>query len=319
MNWFKKATLHVVASKEILYHGTSLNNLREILKVGLIPNPKKRVWETDQDESSSRLSRESYGGIYLTNNFMTAKSAATTAGDPKSGMIVAVRVETKTLIADEDNLIYKLQYGLNAVNEGYLMNEFMMIGTFIEYKLGKMEDKFRKAANHLLDLILENIPEPTKQKTKENSIEVFTKMVKALLIRNLAFTLKEYSEPKRNGWETSQLKHRLEEFGLSIDDIPDVQTAWMTLKNLIDQGTRKIAVISKQVNESNYTSRSMTPIAYGGANKIVCVMEYETKHSVDEPSDLIFHYCSDIDAAKHLIQEWINHIGSKTKVTGIPS
>ena len=66
---------------------------------------------------------------------MTAKSSATTAGgNGRTGLIVAVRVETKSLVMDEDDIVFSLQGALAHINEGYRMNEYMSINTYIRHQ-----------------------------------------------------------------------------------------------------------------------------------------------------------------------------------------
>src|SRR5208337_2478430 len=60
------------AARSIWYHGSSIKNLRSILAQGLIPDPKERAWADDPESSVYTPSRESYGGIYVTQNLLTA-------------------------------------------------------------------------------------------------------------------------------------------------------------------------------------------------------------------------------------------------------
>jgi hypothetical protein len=61
------------AQRGIWFHGSSIRNLRSILKQGLVPYPKERNWATDPD-AGIRPSRESYGGCYDDETRILTKS-----------------------------------------------------------------------------------------------------------------------------------------------------------------------------------------------------------------------------------------------------
>jgi hypothetical protein len=100
--------LKLAALKEpiYLYHGTSSNNIQSILSSGLLSNTKKRAWESDDDASFGGRSRQSLQGIYLTNNLLTAYSAAGNAGNKGKGpkVILIIEISPTSLYADEDSL-----------------------------------------------------------------------------------------------------------------------------------------------------------------------------------------------------------------------
>lgn len=66
------------AKPRIVYHGTRGDLGRSILKQGMDPNPKSRVWADDPDANQTRASRASLSGSYWTSNLMTAMSSAST-------------------------------------------------------------------------------------------------------------------------------------------------------------------------------------------------------------------------------------------------
>ena len=100
--------LFEAVGRNIMYHGTHKRNLQSILKQGLIPNPKQREWKEDPDIGPSIISRQSYEGIYLTENLMTATGSAGRRTDnsnkEKERIVVVVDIEKATAIPDEDDL-----------------------------------------------------------------------------------------------------------------------------------------------------------------------------------------------------------------------
>ena len=91
---------NLVERKVHYFHGTSTKFLREILKKGFVPDPKKKVWNAESG------SLESYYGTYFTDNFMTAYRSAGDASRKLGGerVIFEVQLETRTGLADEDEV-----------------------------------------------------------------------------------------------------------------------------------------------------------------------------------------------------------------------
>ena len=162
------------------------------------------------------------------------------------------------------------------------------------------------------------MPEPRKTKVRENSIDLFSELMKALLVRTMAYYLEEYKSFSNEGkYEISKLKYQLEENGLRLEDLPSVPESVEHFRNLMEQATRKISVIAEDINDINYTARSLSPITYRGANKIVCVMNYFMPRYDKEKTVLTFHYVSNQNAANKLIEDFTNHITSDVKVIGL--
>jgi len=102
------------AVRKLFWHGTATKNLRSILSQGLVPRGKL-VFDEDVGAAGQR-SIKTFGGIYMTDNFMTAWSAATTAthaaagvrsGPVKSKVMVGITYETRSpnALPDEDDLM----------------------------------------------------------------------------------------------------------------------------------------------------------------------------------------------------------------------
>ena len=96
------------ASKDIMYHGTTSQNLRAILKKGLVYDKNKRVWGEDKSENL-----ESYPGIYFSSALRKADTAAGDATRKYGGerLIVVAQIETQTpqVVIDEDGLQVSLK------------------------------------------------------------------------------------------------------------------------------------------------------------------------------------------------------------------
>lgn len=108
----------------IMYHGTSSKFLREILKKGLVPNPRMRVWNQDKaaQRSVSQATRRSLDAVYFTSNFTTAVQAAGAASRKFVGdnLYVAAQIQPRSAYADEDTLNINLEKAIRStIGSGY--------------------------------------------------------------------------------------------------------------------------------------------------------------------------------------------------------
>lgn len=106
------------AKPQLMYHGTSSKNLRSILKQGLIPDPKKRVWQDDPNAASTytQITRRSLKGVYLASNYSTASSASLTAAQKSKSerLIVVAQVQPRSGFADEDDISFGAKRAIKA-------------------------------------------------------------------------------------------------------------------------------------------------------------------------------------------------------------
>ena len=152
---FKEWILNEATSGEIIvYHGTSPRNFRSIMSQGLIPEPKKRAWATDNNTSFSGSSRQSLSGVYVSSNLLTATGAASNGSNGlKDGkLIVIAEIQPKTSYLDEDDLnrfsyisdseeVIAGLYG--ALNSNHPNDEF------VKQQYDKFKDNFYKKYQNL--------------------------------------------------------------------------------------------------------------------------------------------------------------------------
>lgn len=141
-------------SPVIAFHGTTDMFLREILKKGMVPNPKNRVWGEDPQASVGQVSRASLYGTYWTTNLMTAISSASNATRKSGGnsIIVIASIIPESGAADEDDIRFRFQYAVEAsIND--------LIGGIRLYEptsLGRLWGMF-KADPGVIDGIIEDV------------------------------------------------------------------------------------------------------------------------------------------------------------------
>src|SRR5208283_4337033 len=104
---FKSALLHTAAERKIYYHGTAFKNLRSILTEGLVPEGKPKSWGEDPNAGMTAPSRQTYGGIYMTRNRMTAVGSPRDEKSKPNYRMVLVIVEGQpnTMFLDEDSIV----------------------------------------------------------------------------------------------------------------------------------------------------------------------------------------------------------------------
>ena len=113
----------ITAARKFMFHGTSAKHVRSILKQGLVPNRKQKVY-TDDFRGSGR-SIGTYGGVYITDQFMTAYSSAGQATKRNGeSLIVVLDYETRSpdTLIDEDMIIPFITSGLQNTEWIFLRN-----------------------------------------------------------------------------------------------------------------------------------------------------------------------------------------------------
>ena len=94
----------------LYYHGTSSTRVRKILKEGLIPYPTTRYFGTQEYKNRGGMrSLEPFGGVYLTQDILTALTYATNTREGKPAL-VAVQYDDRTpeAVLDEDSIMDSL-------------------------------------------------------------------------------------------------------------------------------------------------------------------------------------------------------------------
>ena len=116
-------SMQKVARVDYLIHGTSLKFLREILKKGLIPDPKKKQF----DRLPGLYGK--FFGVYLGSETEAAVHYALNAGRNTNSlpMYVIVQVETKTpsFSIDEENIVQKLETDKPKYTDKQFLDDFL--------------------------------------------------------------------------------------------------------------------------------------------------------------------------------------------------
>lgn len=294
----------LVASKQILFHGTALKNLRKILKVGLIPDAGQRAWGEDPQESLIQISRQSYFGTYLTKNVGVAISSASHTST-ESGVIVAVQAETKTLLPDEDELIGALERSVR-----HLIGE---PGWVTSSKYVEMLSKPYAYVEPYVDGILKEwFTEINKQgfggsRRTRARIERMRPLVEDLLWklvrRQISWVMVE--EDAKEPIHRRSLRRSLEDAGYDPDrEVPTTSKAKAEFRkafsDLMDRAGILVENLASDWYGDWYKARAVEPISYRGANRVLAVVSYQYLRD-ENKNQVVVHYSRSPAAVKAIL------------------
>lgn len=283
MNWLTK-----IASIQFMYHGTNIANLSTVLSQGLNTNHPK-VWNQERGQRDNYHSLESYGGIYFSNNFMTAYGSASRAAHKKednyrAAVLVVAQLELRTpsIWLDEDqmkkphqamaktfNMI--LEEGSNAfmwwINEGYP-------------DLDKIIELFLQELGIQNQYIIPHAEAYTK---------AYAKMQAALGI-------------ERSKKQESYRYEKYEEMYPDLDvGYQQANSEFIAVANNFAQ---KIHSLTNKDSEGyNHNIRVQEPVNFRGTNKIVLIASF---HDVDDEKyykEVIIHYNQSPQAIEMMIND----------------
>lgn len=249
------ANLARIASKEVMYHGTSSQFLKTILSQGVRPNPGKRVWDQGWQES--------YEGSYWTGDIRTATDSAWYAvgAFPGNPLFVVAQIETRSSLVDED-LILPANLIMRKV--------FQKIGGGVavdreDYYSAAKEEVVELFVGEYLQELFRNIPQIDRKKYSRTTAQV------SPLIR-------EYGSWYFD-WLGDQFERGKRGFPMMKED-PIKETRAFTDK-IICKLRGVLPTLMK--GEMQYNLRVTEPVTYRGANRILSVVE-------DLPDEVKIHY-----------------------------
>jgi len=300
------------APRGIWYHGTATKNLGSILSQGLIPVVKEKNWKNDENDGTHAPSRESYGGIYVTDNLMTA------TGSPRSkreGSIVLVCMELQpnTFYLDEDDINSTLNNALQHVSD----IRSWVLGAYLALKFPDKVDKWRGAdidkfrSKYVEDamrsfdrLAQEKLGEPLNKQLRERVVAMLPGMWEAALTRLAAQSVKQRAgDDSGNRYIEYDFKKAYGELfeGAEWENIPIANTIVPTVaegerifREASERLTRTMRLLARpEAGRFRNTARVNAPIGYSGSNHIVAVLElhdYEKRDDGGYVTPITVHY-----------------------------
>ncbi len=280
----------VTAAKTVMYHGTSAGPdgklLTRILKEGLNPTPKKKIYDSpegDYDlEWETELSislDESFGGVYLTNKLGRAKTYADHAANQRGGdrILVAVQVETRSpgTAVDED-LVFR-----NAFD---FVDRWLDTDTWYEADVliesGEV-DWHGLAKDYLTDHL--------NLKLHPNRVDTVVLPLAEALKGIYRFHLyRDHEREIEQGYEEAGDEYFEFDPGVVEDALSDYQVNG----NIV---TQKLREMVEPKTKDLHNIRFTTPISYRGANRIIAVVSSDVEGEIQT-----IHYAADKQVANQL-------------------
>ena len=312
------------AAKErgIWYHGTSAKRAKKILVRGLDPDipQKERSWDKDEPSAGSPT-RESYGGIYVSRNLMSAYSAAgrTSRKDKANRAIVIMELQPRNLVSDEDDFGSRLSSIAGHLGGSvyhhiypYMWETYGVSNS--EHKEYAKDQKEKWCKNALVHIFYDSKPD---ERLKNRVYEVlFSTVYKAMLARVVSYLDRtgEHSYNDRYEWirayrdATGQYDKKEDE--VKAPPPPSQQEGERMFMEAIDQLTRTMKHGLRQKFRGEFramnTARSLEPIGFSGKNRIVCIAEFPPSKASQYSEDIHVIYGT---PPKQFVDDWEKAIG----------
>ncbi len=331
------------AQRRAFFHGTSIRNLRSILKQGLIPNPKERNWADDPD-AGIRPSRESYGGVYVTTSLMTAISSPKDHNKEGREVVVCLSLQPSTFYLDEDDINFYVNEPFPSLSDS--TNSFYALSTYLAMTLpnGSRWKEFGEGERQkYIDEVIRGLKFKWGHTEGEKTVmhprleEHLRSLLPAMWLASLAriasyivfgpkrsdFDKREYDVAKaylevfpKTEWEAVPPMGKL---------FPSRQEGEGMYKEESERLTRALRLYARPHYEGGYrnTARVDTPIGYSGSNRITAVVEVRDgrQYLDDQPRDaegsqtveMVLHYGTALP--QEFLTQWKERYGYKYTVT----
>ena len=259
MSWFKKtASLNKISVTRLMFHGTSSSLLSSILSEGLNSHHDK-VWDAERSKDDSR-SRESYGGIYLTDNFMTAYSSASTArekfGSNRLMVICQLELRTPHIIIDEDKFpspVAAIEMGLNIASNEWFFYQWIDNGF---YDIDKVVESYKELLAYRNKYFQDS-------RKLDYVTDLIGELIKAAALREAAIGMRRETYYKSKHPEVAKLT------------LPETESNFRQISNELMQKLNMYANVGEEKSDFMHNVRTLEPINYKGANKVLLVSQIQ--------------------------------------------
>lgn len=318
--------IKVAAPRSIWYHGSSIKNLRSILVQGLVPEVKKKNWDQDNGAGIHTPSRESYGGIYVTQNLITATGAPRDHYTEGRVVVVSMELQPNTFFADEDDITGPLNSPLQHVGD----NQWHVGCNYIaardpqansgwtemgeEYKTNYIDGCLRRFKHHMEERKLTMHPDLEKRLTEllgNAWLPAVARVAAHMFLKD-----KSNYEFSRCWSSVYGSKTDIHPCPDRSDFLPTIAEAEAEFRKHAEQITRTLRQIARplEVGLGN-TARVDSPIGYSGSNHILAVAEvrdsgkYRAKSG--DPAQIIVHYGT---LPGDFLEQWRQRVGDNFQV-----
>ena len=306
-----------LAPTTLMYHGTSSEFLRSILKHGLTPDSKGR-WtseEVDLQASQQRSSVKSYGGIYFTTNFMVAYSSATNLIQKKEAhkganpVIICAHIQPQASLPDEDHYHVPVR---RFINESLFPNVLLGERANIDNDpQAQYKRDFNRAIQEFVYTYVGKKGERAEALEKRIDKGELHSLAREVILAEIERQYAHISKKIYKSYDTSE--HRLRKMlsilepkktwfgaeGETVESLPKevepktVKQAEEDYRSALDAFIRKTKNITKaelEENKNRTNLRIMEPVTFSGRNRIVAVIEIDRYHTDDKDDRIVIHY-----------------------------
>lgn len=262
----------------IMYHGTTTEFLRSILKNGIVPNPSKKRWDTDELHQGS-FSRASLSGSYWTTNLMTAVSASsnTTRKFGGSSLVVIAQIAQQSAYADEDNLnsdiFWALQDVMKILHPG-IRSDFVLPIASDLWDNPPDSEQHKKARKIFKDTLHKSLAKDFDLHTINDSF--LDELLDAIVMRSVV-------------WE----QHHGMQLDRWINNVPPLLPTTQEIEDKLQILREKLTRTYRKTTMDTGFSPSLRitlPVGYSGANKILNILEYRKGYwETDENGEKKYH------------------------------
>lgn len=312
MNWLQK-----LAATQIMYHGTSIDNLSTILSQGLNTHHAK-TWTPERGHRDRMESIESFDGVYFTTNFMTAKAAARNATQESNSngyvMVMAnLELRTPNILLDED----QIRSPLNAISQSMGLN--LATDSVIHFAHW-IKDGFPNidvAAKAYLRQWLYSM-KYSRQESDQNLNQESERLylyyqgyIKNYIMAYAEFIVAMNFESLEKSTWGNRYKYEFPQFvGISRSQ------AEAKLRQTKDILSRKTTSFTNTVDSFSHNVRVTDPVTFRGKNKIVLVGKFNEPFDTDRKYSTTgtIYYMTDQMALNNLVSQITERVGGGIKI-----
>lgn len=276
-----------------MYHGTSSNNLPSILSQGLISNPDKKVWETDEYSSFDIPSRASVGGIYFTKNLRIAIYSANNATKDRSKesrIIIIAEIKPGSLLADED-IISSLAAGVRMPNASPSSMISCHLWSYLH--VDPTNSDLISAQNHYIDNSVNVIKEKLEYEGKKLNSNLENRL-KNIFEQGFKVALKRQVSHVDKHWYRDSVNTILHDNKVPFEEKiiqPDKGESEKEYNEYLDKITRvlrPLAISEIERSSGLRSGRVSQNVGYSGGNKIIGILKLPPLLSKDNNIEVIY-------------------------------
>lgn len=308
-----RASKIVTAAQVYVYHGTATGTndvlLNRIMKEGLNPFPKRRVFNEQRGEGQHAREISSYGGVYFNHDPYTATtymfdSKKQNGGD---GLLVIARIETRSpgTAGDEDR--FGLPGGVysNLLGEYYAADLGDWVGNGDHFDALKdsafdWETPARYVLQHSRSL--KNHPDDPRQ------IAALTPVMADFIHWNTFYGLVR-EDQRGQLWGND--KYKLRELAIALDlTYEEIYRRFRQAHDLLLRKMKQLVVQPKGDAwwSERHTFRYLEPVGFRGVNRIVALLRIDEPQTYENtpPYDYVVTVVYKVPEADHQIKNTLD-------------